>query len=376
MAVPHQNVFGAQGRKGQPAKNDNPDKPGKGGNPGKPGKGGKPGKQTPVPGPYDTPFYTATQAEKKAKETAAGAVEGIPAIEKQYGTRATAAQQFTDSFQNMLANQSAQTNAALQSVANAAGQGVGSGVLASQIGGDIQGADYAKRVALGKGTELKAGVQADKSQALLDRDKAYREAYTNAKADIQKSEREKQAAQIERAATGKLYGLKQSEFQYKQQQDAFKNSIMQQRTDAYIAKSANSGTNDVLSSIDKAAKAAGAVSGTEKWSGTLKFFDNRTGKYETIKIDNPMAGPTGSKAERDKFWLNYVKRTNPDVSGNIQRGGLTSTRTGDPLAVANTLVNSLIANGQATDAASAQALILQTSWGMANPKAVRAAFGS
>jgi len=166
-----------------------------------------------TPGPYDTPFMTKRERERKAQQTARGAVESVTDIENRRRREELAAQGITQSFQQMLAQQANAQASRLAAIQGAAGENVGAGTLAASITGTTQAADLAPRLAAGRGTEIQSDVAARASQARKERAQDFRKYLTQARADVEAGEREKQAAQIESAATAKAYDLKLKDYE-------------------------------------------------------------------------------------------------------------------------------------------------------------------
>lgn len=334
----------------------------------------KPPKKT-IPGPYDTPFMNKRQREQKAQQTARDAVESVAQIDARRQREELAAQGITQSFQDMLRQQAnAQTNR-LAAIQSAAGENVGAGTLASSIAGTTQAADLAPRLAAGRGTEIVADVNARASEARKQRAQDFRKYLTQAREDIDTKEREKQAAQIEAAATAKAYDLKLKDYNRNVYESDRNYNLAVSKYESQLAKADTGKIDDLIPTFTTIAKDYASKKGTGGWEGTITYTDSLDGKQKKIDVKGVSFNPAGkSQAQRDAFWKKYVEqKTGSKVSGipvrTVDRGSTSRS----PAEIAKIMFDSAGSLGSFTTAEIYQA-IMRTPFGMMNAAAVREAY--
>jgi len=328
-----------------------------------------------IPGPYDTPFMNKRQREQKAQQTARDAVESVAQIDARRQREELAAQGITQSFQDMLREQAnAQTNR-LAAIQASAGQNVGAGTLASSIAGTTQAADLAPRLAAGRGTEIVADVNARASQARKERAQDFRKYLTQAREDVDTKEREKQAAQIETAATAKAYDLKLKDYERGNYESDRNYDLAVAKYESQLAKADTGKIDDLIPTFSTMAKDLASKKGTGGYEGTVTYTDSIDGKQKKIDVKGVDFKPAGkSQAQRDAFWKSYIeKKTGAKISGipvrTVERG---STKT-PPLDIAKAMFDSAGTLGSFSTAEIYQA-IMRTPFGMMNAAAVREAY--
>lgn len=400
MAVANENVFGRRGdsasktkwKKGETrvsgdwrqvwngkkwvsTRRVDKDEPSSGGGTGN--TGGTGGSGPVVVGPYDRDYLTASQARREQERRALEAVEPISAIEARAKRELAGAEAIGKTFQQMLMQQQAQNAAVLQAIGGG-GTGAGSALTTGALTGALQEGAYAPRYAAGQTAQSIRGVQQRESEARQRRSEDFRKYLAQAGADIREEEKEKQAARIERDIADKTFGLKLAEAERNAMESDRNYELAKQRVEISFANSVTSGEKDILRMIDNAAKSAGKGAGkrgTGLWSGSISYLDANN-EWQTINIKNPVRLPKdNSKAARDKFWANYVKKARGVVPSSVDRSGLSEKTTdgvGNPDAIANGLFDALQATGLSlTDAYN---YILRSAFGMANAAAVRRAY--
>jgi len=334
----------------------------------------KPDKKT-VPGPYDTRFMTKREKEREAQRIATDAVEEVKNIDARRQREELAARGITKSFQDMLAQQANAQASRLSAIQGAAGQNVGSGTLAASIVGTTQAAEQAPRIAAGRGTEIQADVNARASQARKERAQDFRKYLTQARQDVETMEREKQAAQIEGAATAKAYDLKLQDYNrdvYESDRD-YELALAKFEND--LAKADTGDISDLIPTLTQVAKDASAKKGTGAYEGEVTYVNAATGKTETLPVSGVNFSPANkSVAERDAFWKKYVeKATGTRVQGvpvrKVQRGETKRS----PIEVAQIMFDATSAIGSFSREEIYRA-ILKTPFGIMNSSAVRAAY--
>ena len=331
--------------------------------------------KNPVRGPYDTPFMTKRQREREAQKTARDAVESIAAIESRTGRERLAAEGITKSFQDMLAQQAnAQTNR-LSAIQSAAGENVGSGTLAASIAGTTQAADLAPRLAAGRGTEIMAGVNERDSTARKERAQDFRKYLTASRADIETKEREKQAGQIESAATAKAYDLKLKDYNRGVYESDRNYDLDLAKYESSLAKVDTGRIDDLIPAFTSIAKDSASKKGTGGYEGDVTYTDPLDGKQKKIEVKGVNFSPAGkSAAERDAFWKKYVeKKTGTRITGNVIRNVERGATKRPPSEIAKMMFDSAGALGSYTSAEIFQA-IMRTPFGMMNAAAVREAY--
>ena len=328
-----------------------------------------------IPGPYDTPFMNRREREREAQRTARDAVESVAQIDARRQREELAAQGITQSFQDMLREQAnAQTNR-LSAIQAAAGQNVGAGTLASSIAGTTQAADLAPRLAAGRGTEIIADVNERASTARKERAQDFRKYLTQARADVESGEREKQAAQIESAATAKAYDLKLKDYERSNYESDRNYDLAVAKYESQLAKADTGKIDDLIPTFSTMAKDLGSKKGTGGYEGTITYTDSLDGKQKKIDVKGVNFNPAGkSQAQRDAFWKSYVeKKTGSKISGipvrTVERG---TTKT-PPLDIAKAMFDSAGSLGSFSTAEIFQA-IMRTPFGMMNAAAVREAY--
>jgi hypothetical protein len=332
-------------------------------------------RKTPVRGPYDTPFMTKRQREREAQKRARDAVESIAAIESRTGRERLAAEGITQSFQQMLAQQAnAQTNR-LSAIQSAAGENVGSGTLAASIAGTTQAAELAPRLAAGRGTEIQAGVNERDSAARKERAQGFRKYLTQSRADIANSEREKQAGQIESAATAKAYDLKLQDYSRGVYESDRNYGLDLAKYEASLAKVDTGRIDDLIPVFTSIAKDSASKRGTGGYEGEITYTDSKDGKQKKIKVKGVNFNPANkSVAERDAFWKKYVEqKTGFMISGNVIRNVERGETKRPPSEVAKLMFDSAGTLGSYSSAEIFQA-IMRTPFGMMNAAAVREAY--
>lgn len=331
--------------------------------------------RTPVRGPYDTPFLTKNQREREAQRTARDAVESVPQIEARRAREALAAQGITKSFQDMLAEQAnAQTNR-LSAIQSSAGENVGSGTLASSIVGTTQAADLAPRLAAGRGAEIQAGVDERASTARKERAQDFRKYLTNARSDIDTREREKQAGQIESAATAKAYDLKLADYNRGVFESDRNYDLDLAKYQSDLAKVDTGKIDDLIPAFTTIAKDSASKKGTGGWEGSITFKDDQTGKQVSVDIKGVAFDPKGKTAEqRDAFWKKYAEdKTGGLVAGKVVRNVERGSTKRAPKDIAKMMFDSASSLGSYSSAEIFQA-IMRTPFGMMNAAAVREAY--
>lgn len=394
MAIKNEKIYGPKGRRtwteAEKDKYESLTKPGKmpkdqAEKPVKPAKPRKPRKpkdeqKEPVPSPYDTPYLNRRQFRREQIQRATDAVEPISAIESRANRERAGATAVTQSFQDMLARQSAQNTAAMNAIQQASG-GAGSALVTGAVTGEQQRAAAIPLYSAGIGNELQRDIAQREADARKERSQSFRDYLYKSGADIRDEEREKAATRIETAAAEKAYGLDLAKYNRDIMESDRNYDLASARVQAMFDRSAASDEKSIISLIDNAAKAAlkgsGGKKGTGKWSGSISFMDSNR-ETVTIPVKNPVNLPkNNSTAARDKFWADYVKRMTGKVPvGKVNRSGVaevTKTGGGSTDAAAQAVADGLLSKGYTPE--EAYALILRSSFGIANAAAVRRALG-
>jgi hypothetical protein len=182
-------------------------------------------------------------------------------------------------------------------------------------------------------------------------------------------EEEKQAARIEEKAAGAEFGFKVGEAQRRQQNsdrtyglalDRFKLAVQK------AAKDSSGSIKNIGSFIDNFVKTAAKGGGSKasgNYSGEVSYKDS-DGKMQTVDVKNVKFNPAGkTKAQRDSFWLNYLRSQGYDTDTvgprNVDRGNT-------PEDTAQYLFEGLTGPGYNLSPQEAYTAILKSVWGSQN----------
>jgi hypothetical protein len=333
----------------------------------------KPKKVT--PGPYSTPFMTRREREREAQRTATDAVESTKVIEDRRRREAAAAAGITKSFGDILREQANAQASRLGAIQAAAGQNVGAGALAGSITGAVQAAEAAPRLSAGRGVELAADVEGRATTARKERAQDFRKYLTQSRADIEAGEREKQAAQIEGAATAKAYDLKEKDYQRGILESDRNYDLAFRELEAKLSENNTGDVNDLIPTFSSIFKESSKKKGTGLYQGEVTFTNGDTGKQEKVKVSGVDFNPANkTAAQRNQFWKKYIEqKTGKPVDGfptrTVERG---STRV-PPVEVFRDIFDSTMALGDFSRDEIYRAL-LRSPEGMMNTAAVREAY--
>ena len=182
-------------------------------------------------------------------------------------------------------------------------------------------------------------------------------------------EEEKQAARIERQAAGAAYGFKVSEAERAQKNSDRTYGLALDRFNLAVQKAAKDPSGSIKnigSFIDNYVKTAakgGGVKASGDYSGKATYTDS-TGKVNTVDVKGVKFNPAGkTKAQRDKFWSDYLVGQGYDVSTigprDVNRGNT-------PEDTAQLLFEGLTGPGYNLSPQDAYTAILKSVWGSQN----------
>lgn len=328
-----------------------------------------------IPGPYDTPYLNKRQREQKAQRTASDAVESVQVIEDRRRREAAAAAGISKSFGDILREQANAQASRLAAIQGAAGQNVGAGALAGSIAGEVQAAEAAPRLSAGRGVELAADVEGRATTARKERAQDFRKYLTQAREDVETSEREKQAARIETAATAKAYDLKQKDYERDVYESDRNYNLSLAKYESQLAKADTGQIDDLIPTFSTMAKELSSKKGTGGYEGEITYTDSRDGKQKKIDVSGVAFDPANkSQAQRDAFWKKYVeKKTGAKISGVPVRTVERGTTKRAPSEIAEMMFDSAGTLGTFSQQEIYNA-IMRTPFGMMNAAAVREAY--
>jgi hypothetical protein len=149
---------------------------------------------------------------------------------------------------------------------------------------------------------------------------------TQSRADIEASEREKQAAQIEGAATAKAYDLKAKDYERDVYESDRDYNLQLAKFESDLQKNNTGDVNDLIPTFSSIFKESSKKKGTGAYEGEVTFTNDENDKQETVKVSGVVFDPSNkTPAQRDQFWKNYIqKKTCKQVEGipvrSVERG--------------------------------------------------------
>ena len=334
-----------------------------------------------IPGPYDRPFLNPRQQRAEARRRALQATESAEAVRRRFERERAGGQAITESFQDVLRRQMEQNTAALNAIQGGSG-GAGAALTTGAITGATIRAGEVPLFAAGEGVRTQRLVNQRETDAITERNRKFRENLAIFNQQVRDEEREKQAAQIERAAAERAYGIQERDYNrrvYESDRDFSLQVAREQR----LAQEDTGDVLDLVPTLNEMAKEISVKPGAGGWSGTLRF--KGPDGPATLDVENVDFDPRGkSLEERQRFWWDYVERAmgyttgtffwaeKPNERNLVGTGGLKrDVGSRKPVDVAKELI-SYLRNMGYTRQEAVQA-VLRTAWGAVNSKAVGAA---
>lgn len=325
--------------------------------------------KTPVVGPYDRPYLTQRQKDKNAVADATAMTLSPADINRQYEAETKGAEALNTGYANAIAAQQAANAQAMGTIQGAAGQGVGSALLTGAAASDALGGQGAALASGAYSANVLKDIFGRKNEAQTNRTIDYKANLGKQRALQTTKEEEKQAARIERQAAGAAYGFKVSEAERAQKNSDRTYGLALDRFNLAVQKAAKDPSGSIKnigSFIDNYVKTAakgGGVKASGDYSGKATYTDS-TGKVNTVDVKGVKFNPAGkTKAQRDKFWSDYLVGQGYDVSTigprDVNRGNT-------PEDTAQLLFEGLTGPGYNLSPQDAYTAILKSVWGSQN----------
>jgi hypothetical protein len=325
--------------------------------------------RAPVVGPYDRPYKTQREKDKQAVIDANAMTLSADEINRQYESETKGAEALKTGYAGAIAAQQAANARAMGTIQGAAGQGVGSALLTGAAASDALGGQGAALASGAYSANVLKDIFGRKNEAQTNRTIDYKANLGKQRALQDTKEEEKQAARIEEKAAGAEFGFKVGEAQRRQQNsdrtyglalDRFKLAVQK------AAKDSSGNIKNIGSFIDNFVKTA-AKGGGSKASGPYfgkVSYEDSDGKMQTVDVKNVKFNPAGkTKAQRDSFWLNYLRSQGYDTDTvgprNVDRGNT-------PEDTAQYLFEGLTGPGYNLSPQEAYTAILKSVWGSQN----------
>lgn len=340
-----------------------------------------------VVGPYDSPFLTPRQQAREARRRALEAVETPETLRKRAEREREGAKVISESFEDMLSRQAAQNLAAQNAILAATG-GAGAALTTGAVTGATQSQAAVPLLAAGENVRLQRDIEQRAADALAKRNQDFRQYLAKFGQDIRMEEREKQAAQIERAAAAKAYDIDVAKLGIQQASEAQRQAnweadyALRASREERLSRNDTGDIDDLLPTIQGIAEESSVAPGAGNWVGQVYFIDPETDERTSITlppegVKTPFDPKTTPKAKRQKFWQEYVANAigaQPYDIVNVSTASLTrGPGKRDPVKVGQELLTYLENLGYTRQ--EAYRAILRTTWGGINARALRTALG-